>query len=555
MTQFSNQLSQPLSAQTIDRLWLWGFTAAAALLLTANLGGLPLKDWDEGLVAQVAREIYQAPAGSLTWLFPTLWGEPYFNKPPLLHGLIAAFYAVGGVNEWTARLPSAGLTLASVPLLYSLSRELFHQRLPAVFATLVYLTSLPVIRNGRFAMLDGAVLCWLLLLLWCLLRARRNYRWLLGAGWAFGLLCLTKGVLVGLLLGSIALVFLAIDTPRLLKQPYLWLGLLLGAVPVVLWYGAQWLHYGAAFLGNNLVDQSLARVWTDVEDNGAPPWYYLLELLKYGAPWVLFLPGALKLAWRNRNLSWAKLGLVWAGIYFVAISLMATKLPWYILPLFPALALLIGAYLAELWQQGRQVGVLQFPPELGAGLGAKSDKSPYSRLWIGALGGLGLAGWAAAAYFIGWATPAEANLWPILAVAGATLMAAALLAARQNPQFLAVLGWGTFLALLLLMLSPHWAWELAETYPVRPVAALVQQVSAEQIYTSYPYNRPSLNFYSQRRVTPAAAKPLRRFWRKGETLLIDRPTAVELGVLPPQIIGEAESWLLVKRKAGESSVL
>ena len=195
MTQFL----KPVSSQSIDRLWMVGLTTAAALLLLANLGGLPLKDWDEGLVAQVAREIYQAPVNRLTWLFPTLWGEPYFNKPPLVHGLIALLYAIGGINEWTARLPSAGFTLASVPLLYSLGRELFPQRLPAIFATLVYLTSLPVIRNGRFAMLDGAILCFLLLLLWCLLRARRNYRWLLGAGWAFGLLCLTKGLLVGLL--------------------------------------------------------------------------------------------------------------------------------------------------------------------------------------------------------------------------------------------------------------------------------------------------------------------------------------------------------------------
>ncbi|MBW4467126.1 MAG: glycosyltransferase family 39 protein [Pegethrix bostrychoides GSE-TBD4-15B] len=527
--------SKPFSAQRIDQLWTLGFTAAALLLLTVNLG-LPLKDWDEGLVAQVAREIYQAPAGSFTWLFPTLWGEPYFNKPPLLHGLIAMLYGLAGVHEWTARLPSAGLTLASVPLLYRLSRELFHQRLPAIFATLVYLTSLPVIRNGRFAMLDGAILCFLLLLFWALLRSRRDYRWLLGVGGAFGLLCLTKGILVGLLLGGIALAFLAWDTPRLLRQPYLWLGLGLGLVPVAGWYGAQWLHYGTDFLGNNLVEQSLARVWTDVEENGAPLWYYLLELLKYGAPWVLWLPGALKLAWSHRNLSWAKLGLVWAAGYFGAISLMATKLPWYILPLFPALALLLGAHLAELWQQGRQVGIVTHPAK------------PYSRIWIGALGLLGLGGWAGAAYFMGWATPAEANLWPILMVAGATLMAAAGLAARQNPQFIVVLGWGTFLAMLLLMFSPHWAWELAESYPVRPVAALVQQVSEAKLYTSYPYNRPSLNFYSQRQVMPASSKQLRRSWRKGEPLLIDRPTAVELGVLPAQIIGEAETWLLVRAK-------
>jgi ABC-type multidrug transport system fused ATPase/permease subunit len=101
---------------------------------------------------------------------------------------------------------------------------------------------------------------------------------------------------------------------------------------------------------------------------------------------------------------------------------------------------------------------------------------------------------------------------------------------------------------MVIMVRP-WKPPVKAMTPVRPVAALVQQSSAAKLYTSYPYNRPSLNFYSQRQVSPASTKQLRRLWRKqGATLLIDRPTAVELGVLPQQIIGEAESWLLVGDK-------
>ncbi|MCY7285248.1 MAG: phospholipid carrier-dependent glycosyltransferase, partial [Cyanobacteria bacterium CAN_BIN43] len=105
------------SAST-DRLIILALTVVAIALFTVNLGGVPLRDWDEGLVAQVAREIWQAPLGSLTWLYPTIWGEPYLNKPPLVHGLVAIAYSLGGVNEWTARLPGALLTACSVPLLY-----------------------------------------------------------------------------------------------------------------------------------------------------------------------------------------------------------------------------------------------------------------------------------------------------------------------------------------------------------------------------------------------------------------------------------------------------
>ncbi|NJL22484.1 MAG: phospholipid carrier-dependent glycosyltransferase, partial [Leptolyngbyaceae cyanobacterium SM1_3_5] len=107
---------------------------------------LPLRDWDEGLVAQVAREIARSTD---SWLFPSIAGQPYLNKPPLVHVLIANAFHLGGVNEWTARLPGAILTAFSVPLLYGLGRELFHRRTPAAFAALVYLTWLPVVRQGR----------------------------------------------------------------------------------------------------------------------------------------------------------------------------------------------------------------------------------------------------------------------------------------------------------------------------------------------------------------------------------------------------------------------
>ncbi|NJR39846.1 MAG: glycosyltransferase family 39 protein [Leptolyngbyaceae cyanobacterium CSU_1_4] len=479
------------SAST-DRLIILALTAVAIALFTINLGGVPLRDWDEGLVAQVAREIWQAPAGSLTWLYPTIWGEPYLNKPPLVHGLVAIAYSLGGVNEWTARLPGALLTAASVPLLYAIGRELFYQRLPAVLAALVYLTSLPVLRNGRLAMLDGAVLCFVMVMMLCAVRSRRDYRYAWGMGLGLGLIALTKGMMMAMIMGAIALLFLLWDTPRLLTFPYFWFGIVLGSLPASLWYGAQGFHYGQ-LLGNNLFNQSFQRIWTDVENNRGAPWYYLLEMLKYGVPWILFLPLGGRLAWANRNLSWAKLAIAWTGVYFVAISLMATKLPWYILPLYPALALLIGAQLAALWRRGQQVGIPQFATK------------PYSPVWVGWFAGLALAAIVGVVYFSGQQF-SEFDLQLVLAAFALTMLVTAALMARQNPQFIAVLLWGTYLSLLLFMASNNWVWELAEHYPVKPVAAMIQRFvpNGELVYTSFPDARPSLSFYSDRPVIPTS---------------------------------------------------
>lgn len=522
--------------RTIDRAWFLGLLIAALVLYLIDLGGLPLRDWDEGIVAQVAREIWLAPAGSQAWLHPTLEGQPYLNKPPLMHWLVAGAYTIGGVNEWTTRLPGAILTAFSVPLLYSIGREIFARRSAAVFSALVYLTFLPVVRHGRLAMLDGAIVCFFLLMFICLLRARRDLRWGLGVGIGFGLMCMTKGIL-GVLLAAIACLFLLWDTPRLLASLYLWMGFFLGTAPVLLWYGAQWLHYSQGLVAN-LQDQSFSRIWQPVDGHSGPPWYYLLEILKYGLPWLIFLPQGFRLAWENRNLSWAKLVLLWSGGYFVVISLMGTKLPWYIFPIYPALALVVGIQLAEMWHA-------TFPSA------APVDKA-QPRYWLAVLVIVAIVAWAGSLYFGFLSQPTEPDLQLILIAVGLTMTVTAVLAYWRDFQFLPVLLWGCYVTLMLFVNSNHWVWELAEAYPVKPVAALIEQNTPADsvIYTSYPFHRPSLNFYSDRSVIPASSVALQQQWQTAEPyLLVNLDGLPGLQLSQIKTIGVAEGMALITRSS------
>ncbi len=512
--------------------WIWGAVLlfAAVLLFTINLGGLALRDWDEGTVAQVAREIWQAPAGSMHWLYPTLGGEPYHNKPPLMHLLIAWAYSLWGVEEWTTRLPGAILTAISVPLLYLIGREIFHQRLPAVYSALIYLTMLPVVRHGRLAMLDGAAVCFFMVMMLCVLRSRRDLRYCLGVGVAFGLICLTKGIL-GILLGAIALAFLFWDTPRLLISYYMWLGMLFGTVPVILWYGAQWLHYGYAFASTGIVNQSLSRIWQPVEGNSGPPWYYVLEVLKYGWPWLLFLPSSLRLTWENRNLGWAKLALVWFAFYLITISVMETKLPWYTFPIYPSLALIIGGKLAE----------IENLPLL----------TSYPRPWVVILGVMAVAATAGGIYFSCGSIP-KLELQIICGAVAVTMALATILIHQGDSQFLKILIWGSYVSLLLFVNSNYWIWELNEAYPVKPVAQMIQQAkpTANNIYTSFSYHRPSLDFYSEHQVLPASFSELQYYWQYKEQpyFLLDELTLQNLQLDSIKIVGQTQGWTLLKKE-------
>ncbi|MGB3613328.1 MAG: glycosyltransferase family 39 protein [Elainellaceae cyanobacterium] len=522
------------TAAWIDRysegLLLLGLTGAALLIFTLNLGTLPLRDWDEGTVAGVARELYRLPLSQ--WLYPILHGEPYFNKPPLIHGLIALSFRTFGVSEWAARLPGALLGGLSVPLLYLVGRELWPGRLTALLGSTVYLASLPVVRHGRLAMLDGASVCFFLVMLLSLLRSRRQPYWSLGAGLGLSLMLLTKGAL-GLLLGGIGLGFMVWDSPRFLRSIYLWIGLLLGLLPAVGWYLLQGLRYGSGFWMVHLFDQSLNRVWTAVEQNQGPPWFYLLELLKGDWPWLLFVPIGLRAAWRDRWRSWGKLLVLWTLGYLAVISSMGTKLPWYVFPLYPVLSLLAGVELRRLWQT----------------IGGYSAKlTPTYRYSLGISLGLGLVAmvsWAGCVYF---AMAGDSLLLALsLGIIGLTMSAALWRLGQRDSLFVPLLIWGMYLSLLPFVASPHWVWELAEDYPVKPVAALIQAYVPPEakVLTSHPNHRPSLDFYSDRRVVPAGNPQLRRQWQRGAYLLLDEAARQRPWVNQSLVLDQVEGWSLL----------
>ncbi|WP_016950621.1 glycosyltransferase family 39 protein [Anabaena sp. PCC 7108] len=508
-----------------NKHWLLWLLFTSLFLWVICLGNLPLRDWDEGTIAQVAREIYRNPVDKMVWLYPTLGGEPYHNKPPLIHWLIAVAYSFGGVNEWTTRLPSAVLTALSVPLLYSVGNFVFNQSLPALFTALVYMTMLPVVRHGRLAMLDGAVITFFLLLLFCILKSRQQRIYALGIGFCLGLITLTKGMIV-LLLGGIAGLFILANRQfYLFKSLYLWLGILLGNALPIAWYIAQWQHYGENFLQTNFQSQTFARLVESVEGHSGPVWYYSIEILKYGFPWLLFLPGGLYLAWRKRQTTWGCLIMIDTFIYFGTISFMSTKLPWYVMPIYPFLALAIGVNLSEIWQEGK------FNIKFLGGF--------FTFLTVAGLGG--------GVYFI-FADPQPALI--IMSIVLAISMSIATwLVIKRNRNFIPVLFTGMYLVLLLLMISNSWIWELNEAFPVKPVAALIRQhiPAGTTIYTSFSYGRPSLDFYSDCKVVAVSVESLQGMLANKSYLLLDKETMEKMNLSQSKVIGEVNGFTLISQ--------
>lgn len=482
----------------------WGLAALWLLALPlalAGLGQLPLRDWDESLVARVALETSRRPWPDL--LFPTFWGDPYLNKPPGLHLLIA-----GAIGLWRAasgaapqalppegvlRLVPALLSSTVVPLVGLVQARLRpRQPATALASAALALTLLPLARHGRLVMLDGSQLAAILLLWWTVLTPDHRQRSLLLHGTLAGLagsaLLLLKAPLALPVLGG-TLALRAWDRDLEGRQ-WRWLlaGLALGLVPGLAWHGAHGLVRGgdALWMWGR---QGFARVHQGLEGHSGGPWIPINEVLEGGGPWLALWPGAMGLAWRDRHSAAGRWCLGTTALTAALVLPLRTQLPWYSLLLWPPFLLACGPVLV--WLVDRE-------PALKPAWPALTRRVPA--FWA-LLGGL-LVGFALAARAT--ALPALRPLAPVAAFGGLGLLVGGgmLLARgprrRQAGALLLIAGlWG---ALLALMLGPLWLWELNESWPVVPVAREVRRHPEGSAWLWRLEERPSLNWYAGQRV-------------------------------------------------------
>lgn len=494
-------------------LVVWLLALVAALV---GLGNLPLRDWDEGIVARVALETGLAP-----WpqnLLPTFWGNTYLNKPPGLHLLIGA--AIGLWRriaqapqaalppEWVVRLVPALLSTTVVPLLALVQWRLRPGDKTSALATaLIALTLMPLARSGRLAMLDGGQLVAMVALWWALLGVGPARRGALAGGLLAGLagsaLLLLKAPLAfPLLLASLGLRGLEGGLPLAVWRRLL-LGVALGLLPGLAWHGVHLAARGPEALAM-WTSQGFARVGQSIEGHGGGPLLPLLKVLEGGWPWLPLWPFGLALAWKERRRR--------AGFWCLALTLITaalvlplrTQLPWYSLLLWPPFCLVCGPVLA--WLPGRGAGQIA-PALVGAPPGARVLKRvPLFWALLGAL--VLLAAVLAAAGLV----PLPAATRPLALVLGAGLLAGGVLLARpgghRGPVGVLVLAGGVWAALLVLLAGPLWLWELQEQWSVLPVAAVLRQAPAGLPAAALwqEPERPSLNWYAGRRV-PVAVDP------------------------------------------------
>ena len=319
----------------------------------SNLEYRKLVNPDEGRYAEVPREM----VASGDWITPRLNDIKYFEKPALQYWATAAAYSLFGEHQWTARLWSALTGFLGVLMVFFTGRRLFGAD-AGWYAALVLGSSLLWVLVGHVNTLDmgvsfllSAAVCAFLLAQHDAAKERARSRWMLAAWAALALALLSKG-LIGLVLPGAAL-FLYILIERDWRLPgrlRLVAGITLLLALTLPWFVAVSLA-NPEFFRFFFIHEHFERFLTKQHGRYEPPYYFIPVLLAGMLPWTLTLIDALARAWKRdpqQRFQVRRFLFLWAAVVFVFFSASNSKLLPYILPMFPALALLIGARLTQL---------------------------------------------------------------------------------------------------------------------------------------------------------------------------------------------------------------
>lgn len=319
--------------------------AVSALVFFLTLGRKPLAPWDEGIYAEVSREMLHG-----SWLAPMWNFRPWMEKPPLEIWLTASLFRCFTVNAFWARAASATAAAAVVVLCWLwLSRH--RSRISAWLGAAMLLLTPGFLRAGRLGEMDSLLSLGSIAAIYGLTLVEKEK---LRAGWLLfslgaSVACMTKGpaAVTLLLMLLIALVWMK-SIRQAVFTPHFFAGLGVFLVLVLPWHLAMYAHFGKAFIVEYLGFHTLTRATHQIEGHVSHWWYYGWVLVLMAAPWVLLYPAALVRGFRDNQL---KLWAIFASVVVLFFSIVQTRLSHYVVPAYPAFCILtadlLTAFLAS----------------------------------------------------------------------------------------------------------------------------------------------------------------------------------------------------------------
>ena len=345
--------------KNISNKQLWWLIVAVAVIWFANLEYRKLIKPDEGRYAEIPREM----VASGDWTTPRLNDLKYFEKPPLQYWATATAYEVFGEHQWTSRLWTALTGFAGILLVWFAGLRLFGRE-AAIYAAILLGSSMLYVLMAHINTLDMGVTFFITLGIFGLLLGqsdtdkKKQHNWMMLAWAGLALAVLSKGLMGLVLPGAAVFIYMVVQRDISVLKRMHWLS----GLTVFLLITAPWFYLvmkaNPEFFQKFFIYEHYLRFTTKVHDR-YQPWYYFVPILLLGMlPWTLLMFDTLfKATFGNESGRTSRLPgafnasrflLIWAAFIYFFFSISSSKLPSYLLPMFPALALLMGKQLAEM---------------------------------------------------------------------------------------------------------------------------------------------------------------------------------------------------------------
>lgn len=328
--------------------------AFGGILCFYNLGGWDLWNSDEPRHAQIAKEMLQGEG----WITPHLNSEVYPDTPPLSFWLIAlTAKAMGGMNEFAARFPSALFGMLTLLLLFFLGKQLFSEK-TAFLAALILATSMAFFWFSRRANADAVLTFFItaaITFFYVGFRQRKG-RWIL---YLLAYCAMSLGVLTKAQIGAIVPIvvvggyFLLQREMRFFNDPAHIPGIALFVAFIGGWLSLAYLSGGGKYL-QDLLSQQAVSTFFAAALHSRPLYYYLVTFPAGFIPWIIFIPSAIMYGLSSKGSKKEYIFIFfWFVVTFVLFSFTQSGNDPSLLPLYPAAALMVG-YLLEAFPLGTE---------------------------------------------------------------------------------------------------------------------------------------------------------------------------------------------------------
>lgn len=312
-----------------------------------GIGGVPLLDPDEPVYAETAREMIQTG----DFLSPRIFGDYWYDKPPMYYWLVAAAFKVFGYSEFAARFPAALMGALTAFMLYFSVTKLFNER-AGFWSSLILTSCIQFFYLSKAAVTDTSLLFFMT---GALLSFLHKKYWLMYV--CMGFATLVKGP-IGIVFPGI-IIFLYLLLMGQLKEIFrmhVMRGLLVYLLVAGPWYYLMYTVHGMEFINTFLGFHNVTRFTTPEHASRVTFWYYFPVVILGLFPWTGLLIQSVKASISDSRIDDMRLLVfmhVWWVFVFIFFTVCKTKLVSYILPMFPALAIVIGWNISRMMQKMR----------------------------------------------------------------------------------------------------------------------------------------------------------------------------------------------------------